>query len=172
MRWHRVQRQTTKAIFTLSTIAPFHMNTAAWQLRHDQEEQVTSWQYWLLVIKQVTCSYVLNSLETSKNRRALTFGNLATNSTKFLGSKWFKIKTFDARTRRWVSCNWCAVGPMCSGLVNSFEHFVCFHRHDVGPPLATARMWCTATKEGTSPTTYFDIGETESAKYVLWNALT
>ena len=45
-------------------------------------------------------------------RQAWTSGNLATNSTKFLGNKWFKIKTFDARTQRLALHNWCAVGIM------------------------------------------------------------
>ena len=74
-----------------------------------------------------------------------TSGNLATNSKKFLGNKWFKIETFDACSQPWALRNWSAVDTMSRGLINWFEGFIFtgkmfgFHRHDVAPPLAIVR---------------------------------
>ena len=63
-------------------------------------------------------------IKVNKNRQAQTSESLATNSVKFHGNKWFKIKTFDARTQHWALHNLCAVGAMWSVLINWFEHFV------------------------------------------------
>ena len=41
----------------------------------------------------------------------------------WLAGKLSILQAVHAHTRSWASCNWCAVGAMCSGLVNLFEAF-------------------------------------------------